>query len=321
MNAGQSKTTGRVKVAVLAVLPRLVREWLPEGEQRNGIYVALNPLRDDRKLGSFQINTETGSWRDHAIGRGSVDAISLYAYLFTANDYRAAVSALACDPTVRAAMVAGATASAAKPAKVAMSATRTELVRQIYAAASDLAGTPATAYLNSRGLRYSDAWHDLRSATLRYPSMGWHPALVAPLRSLDGSIVGLHRTYLQPNGAKLDVPTPRLTLGQVRGAAIQLGSPVDQLIICEGLEDGLTLYQELEGHPVWVAGGATFLRAMLIPERVRLLTIAADNDVVGKLAAQHAADAHLRNEREVQIIRPDSNFKDFNDELQGKSRD
>lgn len=310
-----------IRGAVLAVLPQLIREWLPGGEQRNNIYVARNPLRDDRHLGSFQIDTETGRWRDHAVAHGGTDAISLYAYLFTANDRQAAFAALTRDLAVRAAVLAGATASPAKSAKTATPAKRQELVQKIYSNAVSLQGTPAAAYLNYRGLQQTNAWDDLRAAILRYPYRGWHPALVAPMRSLDGSIVGLHRTYLTPNGRKLDVTPPRLTLGRVRGAAIQLEYPSDKLIICEGLEDGLTLHQELDGHPVWVAGGASFMRTMSIPETVRLLIIAADNDAAGEHAAIRAADAHIRNQREVRIMRPDPRFKDFNDEFQGKPRD
>lgn len=152
---------------------------------------------------------------------------------------------------------------------------------------------------------------------LCHPKRGHCPTLIAPITSLDDAVVGIHRTYLQPSGLKLDVPNPRRTLGQARGHAIRLGEPCGKLIICEGLEDGLTLYQMLGRHAVWVAGGAGMLAVMMIPDRVHMLTIAADNDSAGEQAARRAADTHGIQGRDVKIMRPNPAFKDFNDQLRG----
>jgi len=311
----------QLKAAILAAFPVLLQEWLPTGEQHGDEYVALNPNRNDRNLGSFRICTRSGRWKDHAIGKGGSDAISLYAYLSTGGDYRAAIKSLAIDPTVRATLTTGAVAPPAKPAKTAnTSAAKLARVKSLYASSGKLEGSPAANYLKSRGLTPNAAWDSLRASILPYPRMGSHPALIAPLVTLNGSLVGLHRTYLTQSGGKLDVPSPRLSLGQVRGSAIRLGDATEELIICEGLEDGLTLFQELGGRvPVWVAGGASFLAAMAIPDCVRSLTIAADNDPAGEQAAIRAADSHQRQGRTVKIMRPSAAFKDFNDEFQGKA--
>jgi hypothetical protein len=68
--------------AALAVLPTLLRRWLPDGRIDGREYVALNPRRPDQRLGSFSINLHTGRWADFAIdtARGG-DPISLAAYL------------------------------------------------------------------------------------------------------------------------------------------------------------------------------------------------------------------------------------------------
>src|SRR3546814_15322638 len=63
---------------------------------------------------------------------------------------------------------------------------------------------------------------------------------------------------------------------------------------------GLTLHEGL-GIPVWVACGAAFMRHMVIPETVRTLIIAADNDAAGESAAQRAADALNIGGRDVRI--------------------
>lgn len=314
------RSEGRValiKAAVLAAFPELVRKWLPAGEQQGEFYVALNPMRNDRNLGSFRSNIGSGQWEDYSIGQGGRDAVSLYAYLFTDGDYGAAYRALANDPFVRATIATGIMAPTAKVAVYAKNdPSKLVLARRLYAQARELQGTPAAAYLQSRGLRPTVAWDCLRSAVHRYPRHGLCPVLLAPVDDLNGVLVGVQRTYLQPNGKKLDVSNPRMTLGQIRGSAIQLAEATDQLIICEGLEDGLTLFQDL-GVPVWVACGAVLMRHITIPNTVRSLTIAADNDAAGQLAAQRAADAHNINGREVRIMRPDPLFKDFNDQLQG----
>ena len=66
----------------LARLPDLLRAWLPDGKRIGNEYVALNPNRIDRNLGSFRINLDTGRWADFAIddARGG-DPVSLAAYL------------------------------------------------------------------------------------------------------------------------------------------------------------------------------------------------------------------------------------------------
>jgi hypothetical protein len=67
--------------AALSALPALLVRWLPDGRRHGREYVARNPTRADRSLGSFSINTVTGKWRDFADGAGGKDVISLYAYL------------------------------------------------------------------------------------------------------------------------------------------------------------------------------------------------------------------------------------------------
>ena len=217
-------SAAKISAAILAALPALIQQWLPIGDQRGEVYFALNPRRKDHKLGSFQINTRTGRWRDHAIDIGGGNATSLYAYLFTGGDLRTAVKELADQPNVRAAIVAGPIAPPANAAKLLRSPAKLARVATEYGRGVSLASMPAAAYLKSRSLRPTDAWDGLRASVMRYPGRGHHAVLLAPIEGLDGSLVGLHRTYLTPAGTKLDVTEPRLTLGYPRGGAIRLGS-------------------------------------------------------------------------------------------------
>src|SRR3981189_2199260 len=67
--------------ASLRYLPLRVLRWLPEGRREGHEWVARNPVRSDRHLGSFKINLKTGQWADFATGDRGGDVISLAAYL------------------------------------------------------------------------------------------------------------------------------------------------------------------------------------------------------------------------------------------------
>ena len=67
--------------AALTVLPALLLRWLPGGRTEGAEYVARNPTRHDRRLGSFKINLRTGRWADFATGDKGGDVVSLIAYL------------------------------------------------------------------------------------------------------------------------------------------------------------------------------------------------------------------------------------------------
>jgi DNA primase len=189
----------------------------------------------------------------------------------------------------------------------------------IWKDAVSAAGTPAEAYLGGRGLHLPIP-ASIRFARLPYGSRGkLHPCLVALLASAENKAVGIQRTYLKPDGSgKADVPTPKLSLGQVRGAAIRLAPGAAQLVVTGGLEDGLTLQQEL-GQAVWAATGEGNMASMLLPEGVRTVVIGADGDPAGEGHAKRAAEAYALEGREVRIIRPEPGFKDFNDQLRGVS--
>lgn len=59
----------------------LLRRILPGGRLEGHEYVALNPRRNDTRLGSFRINIHNGKWADFAVGDKGGDLISLWAYV------------------------------------------------------------------------------------------------------------------------------------------------------------------------------------------------------------------------------------------------
>lgn len=62
----------------------IVARWIPGGRMQGVEYVVKNPTRQDRKPGSFRINTQTGCWGEFssACSASGGDLISLGTYLF-----------------------------------------------------------------------------------------------------------------------------------------------------------------------------------------------------------------------------------------------
>lgn len=90
-----------VNRAALANLPDILSRWLPGGRVEGHEFIALNPRRPDRRLGSFKISMTTGKWADFATGDSGGDPVSLGAYLFSMSQGEAAcrlAAMLGVDP-------------------------------------------------------------------------------------------------------------------------------------------------------------------------------------------------------------------------------
>jgi hypothetical protein len=59
----------------------LLQSWLPNGVIQGRDYCPLNPTRNDKHIGSFKINIQTGQWHDFATGDKGGSLIDLYAYI------------------------------------------------------------------------------------------------------------------------------------------------------------------------------------------------------------------------------------------------
>ena len=76
--------------AALAALPSLLSRWLPDGRREGHEWVARNPRRTDRNLGSFRVNMVTCRWADFATDDRGGDVVSLAAYLAGSSQAEAA---------------------------------------------------------------------------------------------------------------------------------------------------------------------------------------------------------------------------------------
>ena len=195
---------------------------------------------------------------------------------------------------------------------------RIQEARGLFEQATTAEGTPAETYLRSRGITIPIP-SCIRFATLHCKDLGKTPCLVAALRDKSGELTGVQRTFLLPDGTgKAKVAKSKLSLGKVSGSAIQLepNFASGEAVVCEGLEDGLSLAQ-IAAASVWVAAGASMMPNMEFPISVTSIIIASDNDYAGMVAAKKAAEAFFGRGLPVRLFRPLEGFKDFNDELRG----
>jgi DNA primase len=177
-------------------------------------------------------------------------------------------------------------------------------------------------YLASRAIPVGDLGElpNLGETKLQYRNDGnEHPVLVAAIRDRKDQLIGVQRIYLTADGTKLPVKSPRLSLGNIRGGAIKIGSSLEELIICEGVEDALSIRLACGEKTVWAAAGGNMMASMPIPDECTRLTIAQDNDAAGRASAKAAAKAFKRSGRNVLIMSPSPEFKDFNDELKAST--
>lgn len=198
---------------------------------------------------------------------------------------------------------------------------RTPQAQAIFNKATAAAGTPVETYLRSRGINPPFP-PDIRVGSLPCGKSEPLLCLVAGVRDVTAELTGIHRVYLRSDGSgKANLREPKLSLGKIAGGAIRLGEIDDTgvITVCEGLEDGLSLF-EVFGGPVWVACGTSNLPKMQFPPEVGSVIIGGDNDEAGIAAARKAAAAYAGRGLSVRIIYPLPSYKDFNDELIGEQK-
>lgn len=178
-------------------------------------------------------------------------------------------------------------------------------------------------YLNGRGLqlpKWPNAlrlhpgllyYEDRNSPEEAVEPMGPFPALLTKISDADGSPIGLHRTYLDPHGAKAMVSRPKKLLPAAApheyrgGAAVRLTRPGRLLCLGEGVETMLAVLQVL-GLPTWACLSTSLLERVAIPESVEEVWIFADKDrkEAGQNSAQVLHDAVCEQGRRARIWLP-----------------
>ncbi|MCF4130115.1 toprim domain-containing protein (plasmid) [Methylobacterium sp. SyP6R] len=154
-------------------------------------------------------------------------------------------------------------------------------------------GTVAAAYLRSRGLE-----HAVDQASLRFhprclyrPSAkeppgpdAYHPALLASVTDLAGTVMAVGRTWLALDGRnKASVRDARRTLGNQLGHGVRFPGTVPDLMVAgEGVETVLSVQRILPAVPHVAALSGAHLAALILPPGLRHLYIARDADPTGE---------------------------------------
>ncbi|MBO9432569.1 toprim domain-containing protein [Ruegeria sp. R13_0] len=183
--------------------------------------------------------------------------------------------------------------------------------RGIWEASRPIERTKAEAYLRGRGitcplpqsLRFApDIFHG--------PSTSWCMAMVASV-----STGGIHRTFFDKRGNRLQ-KNAKMMLGPCSGGAVPLSEAQGPLVVCEGIETGLSLLSGLLSEPatVWATLSTSGMKALRLPDKPGALTIATDGDPAGREAGNALASrAHALGWNVSLMPAPDG--QDWNDAL------
>ena len=343
-----------IKALLQARIEPLVRELAPEGKRNGAYWIAKNPARDDRMAGSFWVviaGTAAGAWRDEATGQKG-DVLSLVRHcqqLMSIKDAlkwsRHWLGLEDLDPAVlerRKKQIARYHQRAAVDQEKKLFKKRRRAFSVWLNCWEKLDGTAAQRYLLTRGIDITKLTSQPRA--LRFaPNMDhigadsartrW-PCIVARMENLEGNEMAIHRTWLVKDGSdKAPVVPPRKIWPSFRGLAIKLARgktelPVkaaaargmrDTLVLCEGIEDGLSVAIARPDLRVWAAGSLGNLQHIKIPACARDVIVCADNDW-GKPQAEkllkHALQELSAQGVPVHVARSPIG-KDANDALRG----
>ncbi|WP_313077889.1 DUF7146 domain-containing protein [Agrobacterium pusense] len=196
--------------------------------------------------------------------------------------------------------------------------------QRLFRMTQPLAGTLADTYLRGRGILRASTHAALRF----HPSCYYrdlvsgrttsYPALIAAVTDSAGAITGVHRSWLDPDGAgKAKVDDPRRALGGLLGNGVRfcfpVNAPVPVMAAGEGIETMLSLAHVMPGMPIVAALTANHLAAFRFPPGCRRIYIAADADAAGR----HGIEGMSRRAQECGILplvlSPE--LGDFNEDL------
>jgi putative DNA primase/helicase len=277
-----------------------------------------------RSRGSLAVvvaGPKRGSWHDHEAGCGG-DALGLVAHLRhtpMAEAWRWALGWLGIregeqphTPQPRPVAPPQRKAEVSPPASL-------DLARRLWREAVAPAGTLVERYLASRGLKLPESEHPLRfhpdcpRGAERWPAMlalMTHPAE----HETDGRprIVGVHRTFLLPDGSGKAPGTAKQMLGHAGVVRLVPDDDVTAgLGIAEGIETSLAVMQGFGWRPVWAATSAGMIRTFPVLAGIEALSIFADADTAGREAAESCGARWAEAGREVAVIAAPAG--DFND--------
>jgi hypothetical protein len=313
------------------ILP-LVQEVLPAGK-REGAEWRVGSVHNDsgRSLGVHLYGPKAGVWSDFSTGEAG-DALDLVAVVLFRGNLRNAMRwatnwlGLSTDtpplrPIVLPSVAVSGTSAAMQERAAEDHARRLGYARRIWSETTALTSTLAEIYLGHRKLHAPDGevvrFH---SQCPRKTETGTEqlPAMVAKMVDpLTGAFAGVHRTFLLPDGSGKVPDQAKMMLGGAGVIRLSADEHVTTgLGITEGIENGLSIIQAAGWSPVWACGSAASIAKLPVLDGIECLTIFADADQPGMVAARECAARWIAANREVQII-PPRRGGDWNDVVRG----
>jgi hypothetical protein len=207
-----------------------------------------------------------------------------------------------------------------KPRPASAPAGSPEAARRLFTMSRPIIGTIVEKYLRSRGITALHKAGSLRFHPRCYhqpdessPTETW-PAMIAAVTDLNGKISGAHRTWLDPSGRdKAPIETPRRALGHLLGNAVRFGVAGEVKAAGEGIETMLSLRCVMPTMPMVAALSAAHLAAILLPDTLRRLYVALDDDPAGDSAMATLLDR--AQQAGIEAITLSSRLGDFNEDL------
>jgi len=198
-----------------------------------------------------------------------------------------------------------------------------EASRRLWAMGKPIRGTVAERYLANRSLndvaltaslRFHPRCYYWRDDQPPAPKPETWPALLAKVTDNNGTLTGMHRTWLSPQTATKAPRDPnRKAMGNLLGHAVRFGDAADVMVVGEGLETMLSLRMALPTLPTAAALSGNHLAAFRPPDQLRRLYIAVDADIAGRTAA--ATLTELTEPQGIETIHLHPACGDFNDDL------
>lgn len=198
-----------------------------------------------------------------------------------------------------------------------------EAARRLFAASKPIAGSVVEAYLRKRGLATLRGYDALRFHPHCYyrpceddvagTRAAW-PAMIAAVTDGDGTLTGVHRTWLDPATCdKAPIATPRRAMGNLLGHGVRFGIAGDVMAAGEGIETMGSLRSIMPALPMIAGLSAAHLAGILFPAMLRRLYVARDDDPAGDAAMMTLTGRAIAAGIEVVPLSP--TFGDFNEDL------
>lgn len=332
-----------------------------QGKVEHNDFVAFNPTRNDKNLGSFRVcirGAKQGVWCEFASNdRGDpIDLINYCLFNNSSNKHEAiewAKSFLGIGTgNVTLKQIRQRAEEQRKACedqqKIENENFRLYAGKIFWQAQPSIKGTPAEFYFKARGIDFNvlkKQPHAIRFAKecfferdKRTGQKFYMPAIVTAIHNANNEFVGVHRTFLEQVNGVWRRKTKKV-LGSFAGGAIRLwrgktATPISKLnalknldeidetlIICEGIEDGLSIAMACPEYRIWTSISVSNLQNIAIPKGINQVIIAGDVDGDEAIATKQvnlAAENFMRAGKIVKIARP-NNAHDFNDELTGQN--